>query len=57
MSVNVKLWFISDLGTVTDDTHSDKIEEIRETIRRKRCIEKGEEYIPPDEVNTESLDL
>ncbi|XP_063421355.1 uncharacterized protein LOC134706388 [Mytilus trossulus] len=34
---------------VTDDTHSDKIEEIRETIRRKRCTEKGEEYIPPDE--------
>lgn len=41
--------FNGNLGTVTDDTHSDKIEEIRETIRRKRCIEKGEEYIPPDE--------
>lgn len=41
--------FSCNSGTVTDDTHGDKIEEIRETIRRKRCIEKGEEYIPPDE--------
>lgn len=39
---------------VTDDSYGDKIQEIRESIRRKRCLEKGEVYVPPNEEKMKS---
>ncbi|XP_062594086.1 uncharacterized protein LOC134255571, partial [Saccostrea cucullata] len=32
-----------------EDDHFDRISQVREAIRRKRCEERGQEYSPPDE--------
>ena len=33
-----------------DEGHFDRISQVREAIRQKRCAEKGVPYIAPDEV-------
>ena len=48
---NFTISFAVDTESTSNDTHTDKIQEIRETIRRKRCVDRGEVYKPPDEVN------
>lgn len=32
------------------DDHFDRISQVREAIRKKRCEERGQDYLPPDNV-------
>lgn len=34
-----------------EDDHFDRLSQVREAIRQKRCEERGQTYIPPNEVS------
>jgi hypothetical protein len=42
-------------GLDSEDEHFDRISQVREAIRRKRCEERGQEYEAPDEVQISAL--
>ncbi|XP_061186073.1 uncharacterized protein LOC133194115 [Saccostrea echinata] len=41
--------FIGIKAPANEDEHFDRISQVREAIRRKRCEERGQEYSPPNE--------
>lgn len=54
--MHLSLWFL-EAGFVgvkssgNEDDHFDRLSQVREAIRQKRCEERGQTYIPPNEVS------